>query len=203
MTYLRSKDHDNDNVASLIISADLRIAECNEAWRAANFPAANAVRRERIDKLNLSPELASRVLDILLSGEPQENVIIQLRSDGGSRYLHVNLYPESGGRKSQKVKKVVIQAWEMKPCLLLDRVTRKVIKVTDDAEEILGLPQSELDQEAAWKAASALTEEEFELALDAAGHKGSHYLGKCKHSRSDGSQIELESVLMRVITPDL
>jgi len=129
--------------------------------------------RERVDKLFPSSDVAACALDVLASGIASENMLVRL--DNG-RYVLVSLYPTPS---ADKPKQVLMKAWEMAAQALIDA----------DTGDILETFGSELTV----PPASA-----FRAALSAAVTKGQQYLGRFQHRRMDGSEVQMESVLVLV-----
>jgi hypothetical protein len=179
--------------ASLLIGSDLRTTGATAEWRRLNLPGENEQARERIDKLFPSSDVKGHVLDVLASGVPSENVAIRLGGDREERFLCASFYPFPSAAKP---KKVLMLAWEMKAHLLLDGETGEVLKANEAAHEILG--HSLRSPESSWFAEPLRSKEARATALAGAARSGSHYLGRFKHRRPDGTEVELESLLVPV-----
>ena len=189
-------DYANQTVASLTIGSDLKVAECNRAWRAAGLPGSTGPVNQRVDKLFPGSEVGAYVLDVLSSGKAVENCVIGLGGPNHGRYLWANFHPLPAGAGSQKVKKVLMQAWETNTRLLLDRVTGTVLEAKGEVQPPLGGNASELHKDSPWRVMPDLTEAEFEQALAAAERKGTHYVGRFQHRRPAGCAVEMETLLM-------
>ena len=199
MNYFARKENTNESIASITIGCDLKVSEYSEAWRAAGLPAATGHAKERIDKLFPQADAAAYALDVLASGEPRENVIVQLGREEEGRYLCASFYPLPVGAKPGKVKKVLMRGWETKATFLLDGSTGAVLEAKGSAQRYFGDAVSGVSD--GWRVGPEMTDEEFERALAAAEKKGSHYLGRFWRRRGDGRDVELESFLMRIDAP--
>jgi hypothetical protein len=202
MINLGHNDYANQTIALLTIGSDLVVEDCNHAWRAAGLPGLGEAVNQRIDKLFPGSEVGAYVLDVLSSGNAVENCVIGLGGKDHGRYLWANFHPLPAGVTPKKVKKVLMQAWETNTRLLLDRVTGKVLEAKGDAQPLLGGSASELHKDSPWRVMPDLTEAEFEQALAIAERKGTHYLGRFQQRRPDGSNVEMETLLMFVDGPE-
>lgn len=183
MTPLEPKDHTNESVPSLTIGCDLKVTDCNHAWRNANLPGATGAIRQRIDGLFPGSDVGGYVLKALLSGEPRENVVISLGGPDRGRYLWANFHPLPAGAGPRKVQKVLMQAWETNTRLLVDRVIAPVPEPSNSS------------QESRWRSMPSMTEQEFEKALAAAEKKDVQLAGLKTRRGSDGKERELETLL--------
>jgi len=182
---------DDQKTATLMIGANLRAAGSNAAWRRLNLPGGNAQTRERIAKLFPASDVAAHVLDVLASGAPSENVAVRLGGDGEDRFLCASFHPWPSAAKPKRVR---MEAWEMKAYFLLDGETGEILETNEAAKETFG-GTSRLRGEPGL--AEALQSGEARAAaLTAAARNGSHYLGKFKHRRPNGREVELESLLV-------
>lgn len=184
---------------SVVIGPDLRCASPNAAWRRLNLPGGNS--RERVDKLFPASDVAGHVLDVLASGVPSENVAVRIGEDGAERFLCASFHPYPSAAKPRKV---LMRAWEMNAQLLLDGDTGEVLAANDAGKTVFsGTPRSPESPCFAGPFAGPFAEplrspEARTAALTEAARNGSHYLGKFKHRRPDGSEVELESLLVLV-----
>jgi hypothetical protein len=180
---LKTRDAAPDT-ASLVIGSDLRAAGANDAWRRLNLPGGNAQTRERVDKLFPASEVAACVLDVLASGTPTENVLVRMGSGPGERYLCAQFLPLPSAAKP---KKVLMQTWEMKACFVLDGETGQTLEATPVDEVFGNTPQFD----------EVLRNPETRAtALAGVARDGAKYLGRFKHRRPDGTEVELESMLV-------
>jgi hypothetical protein len=173
------------DTASLVIGSDLRAAGANALWRGLNLPGGNTQTRERVDKLFPESEVAASVLDVLASGTPAENVLVRMGSGHEGRFLCAHFSPLPSAAKP---KKVLMQAWEMKTCFVLDGETGLPLEATSAADAVFGNPPrfDELLSNPETRAA----------ALAGVARDGAKHLGRFKHRRPDGSEVELELALV-------
>jgi hypothetical protein len=217
MTHLPRKDNANKSTASITIGSDLKMEEFSAGWRAAGLPVTSGGVEERIDRLFPQADAAAYALDVLASGEPRENVVLQLGPAQAGRYLCADFYPLPLGAKPGKVKKVLMQGWETKAAFVLDSVSGAVLEAgkptatmfARDAVDLTcgagTLPAKstrrvEQGDDAAWCIGPEMTEEEFEQALAAAERKGSQQPGRLS-GRGDAEREAVESILMRIDGP--
>ena len=169
--------------AWLMVDADLRACGSSAEWRRLQFPGGSTQTRERIDKLFPASDIAGHVLDVLSSGLQSDNVLVRLRGGDAERYLCACLRPSPS---SAKPKKVRIEASEMNAYLVLDGETGEILETNEVAKTVLG-ETTRLPGESSW----------LPSVRDAA-RTGSHYLGRFKHHRPDGREVELEAILALV-----
>ncbi len=162
----------------LMVGSDLCAGESSAEWRRGNLPGANARRHERIDKLFPQTDVAGSVLDVLASGVAAENVLIRMRGEGSERFLCASFRPYPS---SEKPKSVLMEAWEMKPCLALDGETGEVLEGGEAEPEYAG---------------DFARESSLAAGVSEALRAGSHYLGRFRRRRLDGREIELEAMLI-------
>ena len=173
------------DTASLVIGSDLRAAGANDIWRNLLLPGGKAQTRERVDKLFPASDVAACVLDVLASGIPAENVMVRMGSGPGERFLCAHFLPLPSAAKP---KKVLMQAWEMRACFVLDGETGQTLEATSAANAIFG--------DAASFAEVLPNPETRAAALAGVARDGAKYLGKFRHRRPDGTEVELESALV-------
>jgi hypothetical protein len=173
------------DTASLVIGSDLRAAGANDVWRGLHLPGGNTQTRERVEKLFPASEVAASVLDVLASGTPAENILVRMGSGPAERFFCAQFLPLPSAEKPGKV---LMQAWEMQAYLVLDGETGRVLESDPDAVAAFGNPP---------RFAEILRNPETRAAaLAGVARDGSQYLGRIKHRRPDGTEVELESALV-------
>jgi hypothetical protein len=183
-------------IASLTIGSDLRAGSPNAAWRGLNLPGGNGQTRERIDRLFPESDVAGYVLDVLASGVPSENLAVRISGDGEERFLWASFHPYPSAAKP---KNVLMQVQEMSAHLLVDGKAGEVLEANAAAKEMFG--QTPRSPGSPWFAEPLQSQETRAVSFAQAAQCGSHYLGKFKHRRPDGSVVELESILVPVDGP--
>jgi PAS domain-containing protein len=184
------------NVASMVIGSDLHVEKSSPGWRQLGFTETARLKGKRIDELFPAADIRARILDVLASGEPQENVLLPVAESAGARYLSASL--SSMTSEKRKPKKILLRASELLGELLVYQDSGEILEINAAAAEALGGAAKQWIGRSVWELGILNDAGKRRLSLAALDWRRAVHLGRFSLSLARAQKVELEGAVVLV-----
>jgi hypothetical protein len=183
-----------DSAASMVIGSDLRVEKSSLGWRQLGLSTAGRLKGKRIDELFPAADIRAKMLDVLASGQPLENVLLAVAETHGTRYLSASLTPAAAD--GPKPRKILLRACELAGELVVDEDSGEILEINDAAAEVLGGTREQWMGRAVWESGILNDAGNRRTSLAALERKRAVHLGRFRLSAKRGQQVEIEGALI-------